>query len=124
MRRIKPNWLLISGLMLSTVVRADPPLGAQAEISFLLAEVARSDCEFFRNGRWYDGRRAAAHLQDKYGSSLDAQHILSAEGFIDTVATRSSLSGKAYAIRCARSVAVPSALWFRERLAAYRRMLK
>ncbi len=124
MRRFGPIWLLFTALMLSTVVRADPPLGAQAEISFLLAEVAKSDCEFYRNGKWYDGKRAAAHLQDKYGSLLDARGISSAEEFIESVATRSSLSGKAYAIRCAGSAVVPSGVWFFERLAAYRHALK
>lgn len=124
MRRLEPLWLMVTGLMLSTVVRADPPLGAQAEINFLLTEVAKSECEFYRNGKWYDGKRAAAHLQDKYGSRLDARGISSAEEFIETVATRSSLSGKPYAMRCTGSTTVPSALWFRERLAAYRHALK
>ena len=124
MRRLGPLCLMVTALMLSMAVRADPPLGVQVEISFLLTEVAKSNCEFYRNGRWYDGKRAAAHLQDKYGSSLYAQRISSADEFIEAVATRSSLSGKAYAIRCAGSVVVPSALWFRERLAAYRQAQK
>ena len=124
MRGLGSMWLMVIGLMLSTVISADPPLGAQAEISFLLTEVAKSDCKFYRNGKWYDGKRAAAHLRDKYGSRLDARGTSSAEEFIETVATRSSLSGKAYAIRCTGSTAVPSAMWFRERLAAYRQSLK
>ena len=115
-------WIAAAPL-LSTGVRADPPLGAQAEISFLLAEVAKSDCEFYRNGSWYSAARAAAHLQDKYASRSVMARVASAEDFIELVGTRSSFSGLAYAISCPGVATVPSAQWFKERLAALRHAL-
>ena len=103
------------------VVRAAvPPLIFQQEISYLIADVAASGCEFYRNGKWYDAVQAAAHLREKYGNPFISAHIASAEEFIDRVATRSTLSGVDYAIRCQNTTIVPSAKWFLSRLAAYR----
>lgn len=103
------------------VVRAAaPPLIVQQEISYLIADVAASGCEFYRNGKWYDAVRAAAHLRDKYGNPFLFAHIARTEEFIDRVATRSTLSGADYAIHCKNAAIVPSSKWFLNRLAAYR----
>ena len=113
-------WLAVAGLLLAPGVQAAPSPVAQAEISYLLTQVGNSSCEFNRNGRWYDGTQAAAHLRDKYGSRFVWGQISSAEEFIAKVATRSSFSGVEYAIRCKGMTTVPSARWFRDQLSAYR----
>ena len=46
--------------------------------------------------------------------------IDSAEDFIKQGATRSSMSGRAYAMRCQDAMAVPAAQWLMEQLASYR----
>ena len=107
-------------LLLSSLARPQSPRGAQAEIVFLLAEVANSSCQFYRNGTWYDATRAAAHLQEKYGAAASAARAASAEDFIERVGTRSSLSGVDYAISCPGAMTVPSAQWLRAKLAGYR----
>ena len=112
-----------AALLLSTGVRADPSLVAQAEISFLLAEVAKSNCEFYRNGSWYAATRAAQHLQDKYASRSVAARVTTAEDFIELVGTRSSFSGIAYAISCPGAATIPCAQWLKQRLAVYRQAL-
>ena len=59
---------LIVALALLPVGRAAPPTTAQTEITYLLGFGANSGCEFFRNGSWYDGKKAEAHLRYKYES--------------------------------------------------------
>lgn len=46
--------------------------------------------------------------------------VPSVEKFIEHAATESSLSGKAYLIKCADNVAQVSAPWFKAALAKYR----
>ena len=121
-RRSCAAWVA-AALLLSTGVRADASLGAQAEISYLLAEVAKSNCEFYRNGSWYTAARAAVHLRDKYAARIVAARVVTADDFIEVVATRSSFSGIAYAISCPGVATVPSSQWFKERLTAYRQAL-
>ena len=57
---------LILALMLVPVARAAPPAMAQTEINHLLEFVGSSGCEFYRNGSWFDSKRAQAHLRSKY----------------------------------------------------------
>ena len=106
------------------MLAAEPSLtqqpGTVTEITYLLNEVATSSCKFNRNGKWYQGRQAAAHLRNKYGARPPWEHIGTAEEFIDRIAARSSISGSDYLIRCAGTTEVPSASWLRSRLAVFR----
>jgi len=54
------------GLAVFPAVHAATPPIAQAEINYLLEFVESSGCEFYRNGTWYDSRKARTHLQSKY----------------------------------------------------------
>lgn len=101
--------------------RGEAPPAARVEIEYLLQHVGTSGCEFYRNGSWYDAGRAEGHLRDKY-KYLDARHqINSAEDFIDRAATKSSISGLSYQLRCKGSAAVPSGQWLYDALTLYRR---
>ena len=100
--------------------QAAPPAIAAAEINYLLGFVDRSGCEFYRNGTWYDSHRARSHLRDKYDYLVARDRIKSAEDFIDQAATRSSVSGEAYQIRCEAGPTVPSNVWLRTALSSYR----
>lgn len=111
---------LMLGLSLLPVARAEPPAIAQAEINYLLGYVEESGCEFYRNGNWYDSKRAEAHLRDKYQYLAVRNQIDSAEDFIAKAATESSLSGRPYEIRCSGGDAVVSSQWLRKELAHYR----
>lgn len=86
------------------------------EVSFLLGYVAGSACMFYRNGSWYDSVQALAHLREKYDWLAARREIASAEDFIDKVATRSRLTGEAYAVRCPDGVIVATAPWLRAEL--------
>jgi hypothetical protein len=111
---------LVFGLAPAAVARAAPPANAQAEINYLLGSMENSACEFFRNGSWYDARAAAAHLRDKYEILAREDRIQTAEDFIEQAATKSSLSGWPYQVRCSGEVAVTSNEWLRRLLARYR----
>ncbi|MDP9064803.1 MAG: DUF5329 domain-containing protein, partial [Pseudomonadota bacterium] len=82
--------------------------------------VETSGCEFYRNGTWYDSKRASAHLEKKYDYLVSRDQIKSAEEFIAKAATSSSMSGQVYQIRCAGSEPQASGRWFTDALAAYR----
>jgi protein-disulfide isomerase-like protein with CxxC motif len=72
----------------------------QREVGQLLDFVARSDCQFNRNGTWYDSKAARDHLKDKYDYLQRRKLAPDAEAFIQRAATESSMSGKAYQVRC------------------------
>lgn len=97
---------------------------AAREVAHLLDTVARSNCQFNRNGRWYDSAEARAHLQKKYEYLEKRKQAPTAEAFIERGATGSSVSGQAYHIRCAGAAPVPSATWLTEQLTRYRKLGK
>ena len=104
--------LLTALLVASTAAIADEPSpAAKAEIQALLDDLGSSPCEFYRNGTWYKGADAKAHLNTKYEYLLKRDKVGSTEEFIDRAATRSSMSGEAYQVRCPDQAPVPSATW-------------
>ena len=97
-----------------------PPEIARVEVSYLLGFVEQSGCQFYRNGSWYDSKKAETHLREKYDYLAAKGLINSAEDFIEQAATKSSLSGKAYAIKCGADPVMTTDQWLREELARYR----
>jgi len=110
----------ILGLGVLPTVRAAPPPIAQAEINYLLEFVESSGCEFYRNGTWYDAKKARTHLESKYEILAARGQIKTAEEFIENAATRSSVSGLNYQIRCSGAEPVASGEWLRRALQRYR----
>ena len=106
--------------LLPPVARAAPLAIAQTEINYLLAFVESSGCEFYRNGSWYDSKKAQAHLSYKYQMLVARDQINTAEDFIEKAATKSSLSGRPYQVRCRGDDAATSNQWLRDELARYR----
>ncbi len=93
---------------------------AETEIAYLLQFVTQSKCEFYRNGRWYSPIDAQLHLQNKHKLLVSNHQINTAEDFIEKVATRSSLSGLAYKIKCGSADPMPSSQWLLGELGRYR----
>jgi hypothetical protein len=112
--------LLIAAVLCLPAARADTPVKVQNEVSFLLGYMAGSGCEFYRNGSWYNAQKAVAHLRDKYKYLNDRNLVNTTEQFIERAASESSLSGKAYQIRCGAGTAVISQVWLREKLVELR----
>jgi hypothetical protein len=111
---------LALGLALAPDVRAAAPAIAQTEINYLLGFIENSGCEFFRNGSWYDAKKAAGHLRDKYAMLTTGDGIHTAEDFIEQAATKSNLSGRPYQVRCSGATAVATNQWLHDILARYR----
>jgi hypothetical protein len=94
--------------------------GRQAEIDHLLGNLARSECQFNRNGTWYEGPEAVGHIRTKYRFLVDHDLVETTEQFIERAGSESSLSGKPYLVRCGAAEPMKSADWFHDELARYR----
>ncbi len=106
------------GLSLSAVAASSPV--TELEITFLLAYIGYSDCEFYRNGTWYQSKTAQAHVRGKYEYLARQDQINSAEDFIDKAASASSFTRRPYQVRCGGGQPVSSAQWLTEALARFR----
>jgi hypothetical protein len=91
---------------------------AEAEIEHLITAVGDSGCTFIRNGSRHDAEDAASHMRMKYRRGK--RYATTAELFIERLASKSSFSGKPYAIQCPGSDAVPSGEWLTARLHEFR----
>jgi len=87
----------------------------------LLDFVERSECKFVRNGSEYPGAQARAHLEKKLNYLEGKNLVSSAEDFIDLAATKSSMSGKAYEVRCPTGVQ-PTSTWLKMELQRQRQL--
>lgn len=101
-------------------VIAAPSAQAQREIDALIAGLGDSGCRFERNGDWHDAASAKAHLRKKYEYLRKREMADTAELFIERAASRSSISGNAYRVRCGHDAPVESATWFKRKLAEIR----
>lgn len=118
--RLTMGSVLIMGLLLVPVARAETPTNVQIEVNFLLGYIEGSGCEFYRNGTWHDSRTAQAHLRDKYKWLVARNLINTTEDFIERAATESSFSGLPYAVRCNGGATLTSNQWLRDELARFR----
>lgn len=99
---------------------AQAPANTEREVEHLLDYVARADCQFNRNGSWYPGPKARAHLKQKYDYLAKRKLAPSAEAFIERAATASSISGTPYQVRCGSGAAAPSGPWLSSELRRFR----
>ena len=99
---------------------AGPSAAASAEIQQLLSFVAKSGCKFNRNGTWYPAPEASAHLADKERYLAERGLIASAEDFIAKAATKSSMTGKPYTVRCGSEPVIASDEWLTAELRRFR----
>lgn len=129
LRPAKPRWrraaAIALGMGLALAVHAAPPAitpahVTEAEIEALIAALGRSGCSFQRNGRWHDAAAARDHLRRKYEWMREHDKVASAEQFIRDGASRSSMSGRAYQVRCPGEPDRSAAAWLTARLQAQR----
>ncbi len=114
--RLLPLVVAAALLTLSPLALADEA-AMDAEIDHLLAAVADSGCVFIRNGKEHDARAARDHLQMK--RRRGRRYYDDTEEFIERIASKSSMSRKAYRIRCGADETT-AAEWFNAVLADYR----
>jgi len=92
----------------------------EKEIQHLFDYLKNSDCEFNRNGKWYNTEEAVKHINKKYQYLIKKGLINSTEQFIDQAASESSMSGKSYMVKCGESEPIKSSVWFKRELTRFR----
>lgn len=109
---------ILSAVLIAVLFYSAPSLyaaplsaGTKEELNQLLARLEKSGCQFNRNGSWYSGAEAKAHLQRKFDHVEKKTPAKTTEEFIDLAASKSSSSGEAYQVKCPDQAAVPSANW-------------
>ncbi|MFT3668761.1 MAG: DUF5329 domain-containing protein [Pseudoxanthomonas sp.] len=112
--------VILLAVLLPAAVQAAPSAAAQREIKGLMDALSTSSCEFQRNGTWHGRDEARKHLQRKYDYLLKRNLADTAEQFIERAASKSSISGRAYQVRCPGQPVQPAATWFRTKLDALR----
>lgn len=110
--------VFMAPITLHAAAATDTP---RREIAALLQALGASQCAFFRNGTWYDSNEAESHLKRKLDYFERKQLLSSADAFINDAASRSSMSGKVYQVRCPDQPAQPSAQWLKQKLEELRR---
>ncbi|HYP68896.1 MAG TPA: DUF5329 domain-containing protein [Thiobacillaceae bacterium] len=111
---------LFLSCLFAPAVTAATPSPARGEIDALLARLQFSTCEFNRNGSWHNAAEAKAHLLVKLNYLEARTTIQSTEQFIEMAASRSSMSGQPYLVKCPNAVPVESGPWLLRQLQAIR----
>ncbi|MBP5085268.1 DUF5329 domain-containing protein [Pseudomonas chlororaphis] len=112
------RWLMAAGigvLAVASSAQAQTTPQAAQEIKGLLDFVEHSQCQFVRNGTEYPAPQARQHLEKKLNYLEGKDMVSSAEDFIDLAATKSSMSGKAYEVRCPAG-SQPASNWLKAEL--------
>jgi hypothetical protein len=117
------KFLAVLALFASFHASAEAPNNTKQEISYLFTHLKNSGCEFNRNGSWYQADAAVNHLNKKYEYLLGKGYISTTEGFIARAATESSMSHKAYVVKCG-GAETKSAQWFKQALTTFRNEAK
>ncbi len=112
MKRLTIAALLV--VIAAIPARADD--GAAA-IEYLLTAIGESGCTFIRNGKEYSSEDAESHLRMKYRRGK--RWATDAGKFIERLASKSSMSGKPYLMRCEPDGEQPTAEWLEAKLADY-----
>ena len=99
-------------------VNADVPPEQKPEVEHLLEFVGQSDCIMVRNGEEHVGEKAVSHIQIKYDYFKDK--ITTTEEFIEYSATKSTMSGKYYTVRCPKQEEIRAQDWLMEELTVFR----
>ena len=112
--------LLLALLLCSTAYGEDRKDTMEKEIQHLFDYLKNAGCEFNRNGKWYDAEEAVKHINKKYQYLLKHGAVNSTEQFIEQAASKSSMSGKFYMVKCGASEPIKSSVWFKSELTRYR----
>ncbi|WP_242101595.1 DUF5329 domain-containing protein [Lysobacter sp. M2-1] len=105
--------VLMSG---AAMAQQSLPPSASREIEQLFLALEQSHCQFYRNGSWHAAEEASVHLRRKYNYLVKKGLASSAEVFIDRAASKSSMSGKPYLVKCGSATPVESKQWFTGKL--------
>lgn len=112
------NILFVVIVTWSAGLSADVPADEVTEVNHLLDYIRHSDCVMERNGSKHSTVEAIEHILNKYDHFRD--EIKSTEDFIRLSATKSTLSGDYYLVKCPGENAVRTKDWLLSELKRYR----
>ena len=110
--------LFFSCLLLCGTANADVPAGQLSEVEHLLAFIKNSGCIINRNGTDHPADKGISHIENKYEYFRD--DISSTEDFIELSATKSTMSGDYYMVRCPGKEIIRTKDWLLIELKKYR----
>lgn len=111
--------LAVVFILFSNSINADIPPDQKLEIEYLLNFVKNSSCEINRNGKNHEGNKAVSHIKKKYDYFKD--DIKTTEQFVELSATKSTMSGKYYMVKCGDSKPFRTKEWLLKELKNYRK---
>ncbi|MEO8543786.1 MAG: DUF5329 domain-containing protein [Burkholderiaceae bacterium] len=120
-RQLATGALLLLGLLSMSPAQAATGMTMPMEVNFLLGYVEGSGCEFERNGAWHTAREAQAHLRDKFNYLVTWHRVDTTEQFIERAATESSITSRAYMVRCKGEQTITSKQWLGDELLRLRK---
>jgi len=109
---------VVGCLLFLPSVYADVSPGQVKEVEHLLEFVKTSDCVINRNATEYTGPEGVAHIQRKY--EYYREDIETTEDFIRLSATKSTMSGKYYTVKCPGKVMINTQRWLLTELEFFR----
>ena len=110
---------IITLFLFSGYTGADVSPAQELEIEHLLKYVEKSSCQLNRNGKFHAGKEAAGHIQRKYEHFK--RKIKTTEQFIEYSATKSTMSGELYLVKCGEQDSIKTGDWLLEELKRYRK---
>ena len=113
---LRPAFPLLAAFLYGAALAGPTPAPGRAEIDALLERLQNSGCQFSRNGSWYSAADARGHLLRKLDYIEGQRTLKSTEQFIEFVASASSESGEAYAVRCGGGTPMQSREWLSKEL--------
>jgi hypothetical protein len=114
---MKHFWILAL-VLFSSSVAADVSPATQLEIEQLLNFIRNSSCIIDRNGKSHAAVKAISHIEKKYAYFKD--DIKTTEDFIELSATKSTMSGKYYMVRCGDDDQIRTREWLMQELQSLR----
>ena len=116
--RLSLAWVacLVSGLACA----GPAPAPVRAEIDALMDRLQTANCQLFRNGAWHSATEAREHMLRKLAYVEKRGDLQSTEQFIELAASKSSVSGKPYQVRCGNAPPVDSQPWLTRQLSLIR----
>jgi len=100
-------------------VYADVPAAQRNEVNHLIHFVKTTSCKMNRNGQYHDAAAALAHIQKKY--DYFRNKISTTEQFIELSATKSTMSGHYYTVKCGNAPPLRAQDWLLRELKKFRR---
>jgi len=97
---------------------ADVAPAVKLEIDHLLNFIRDSSCIIDRNGKAHAAVDAISHIEKKYAYFED--DVATTEDFIELSATKSTMSGKYYLVRCGDGEQIRTRKWLIQELQKFR----